>query len=163
MSSARSAAEALALIETGRRRGSWRIKVWAAAGLITAFYVACWRLAQMDPLRLVSGLPRLGRWLAEAWPPQFDDLPLILQRTAETIAMAAMGTTIATLLAVPTAVLASRNITPVPLLYFPVRWFLNMLRGIDSFVFALLFVAAVGLGPFAGVLGIGLHTWGSSA
>jgi phosphonate transport system permease protein len=69
----------------------------------------------------------------------------------------------ATLFAIPTAVLASRNITPVPLLYIPVRWFLNMLRGIDSFVFALLFVAAVGLGPFAGVLGIGLHTWGSSA
>ena len=61
----------------------------------------------------------VGRWLAEAWPPQFDDLPLILQRTAETIAMAAMGTTIATLLAVPTAVLASRNITPVPYSIFP--------------------------------------------
>ena len=38
-----------------------------------------------------------------------------------------------------------------------------MLRGIDSFVFALLFVAAVGLGPFAGVIGIALHTWGSAA
>ena len=40
---------------------------------------------------------------------------------------------------------------------------MNALRGIDSFVFALLFVAAVGLGPFAGVLGIALHTWGSAA
>ena len=48
-------------------------------------------------------------------------------------------------------------------LYYPTRWFLNALRGIDSFVFALLFVAAVGLGPFAGVLGIALHTWGSTA
>ena len=38
-----------------------------------------------------------------------------------------------------------------------------MLRGIDSFVFAILFVAAVGLGPFAGTLGIALHTWGSAA
>src|SRR5262249_33495142 len=57
----------------------------------------------------------------------------------------------------------SRNITPMPLLYYPVRWFLNLLRGIDSFVFALLFVAAVGLGPFAGMLGVGLHCWGSTA
>ena len=48
-------------------------------------------------------------------------------------------------------------------LYYPVRWLLNALRGIDSFVFALLFVAAVGLGPFAGVLGVALHTWGSTA
>ena len=69
----------------------------------------------------------------------------------------------AVLLAIPMAVLGSRNITPFPRLYHPVRWFLNALRGVDSFVFALLFVAAVGLGPFAGVLGIGLHTWGSAA
>jgi phosphonate transport system permease protein len=48
-------------------------------------------------------------------------------------------------------------------LYLPARWFLNILRGIDSFVFALLFVAAVGLGPFAGVLGVGLHSAGSIA
>src|SRR3981189_720906 len=43
------------------------------------------------------------------------------------------------------------------------RWFLNTLRGIDSFIFALVFVAAVGLGPFAGVLGIGLHSAGTIA
>jgi phosphonate transport system permease protein len=157
-------AEALDLIESRRRgRGSRRVKVAAAVVLTAAFYVASWRLAQVDPQRLVTGLPRLAHWLAQAWPPQFDELPLILLRTAETIAMAALGTTMATLLAIPTAVLASRNITPLPLLYVPVRWFLNALRGIDSFVFALLFVAAVGLGPFAGVLGIGLHTWGSAA
>jgi phosphonate transport system permease protein len=132
-----TAAEALVLIEIRRRsRGSRRIKIWAAVVLVAAFYVASWRFAQVDPVRLVSGLPRLAQWLAEAWPPQVSDLPLILQRTAETIAMAALRTTMATLLAVPTAMLASRNITPVPLLYVPVRWFLNALRGIDSFVFA---------------------------
>lgn len=159
-----NAAKALAVIEA-RRHGRWfrRTKVGAAVLLIAAFYVTSWRLAQVDPVRLVSGLPRLAHWLAAAWPPRIDDLPLILLRTAETIAMAALGTTMATLLAIPTALLASRNITPVPWLYGPVRLFLNMLRGIDSFVFALLFVAAVGLGPFAGMLGIGLHTWGSSA
>src|ERR1700731_3653886 len=90
-------------------------------------------------------------------------MPLFLQRTAETVAMAAIGTTLATVLAIPMSVLASRNITPVPSLYYPARWFLNGLRGIDSFIFALLFVAAVGLGPFAGVLGIGLHSAGTIA
>lgn len=162
--SAGSAAEAaLAAIEARRGRGSRRLKIGASVLLAMGFYAVSWRLAQIDPARLVSGLPRLAHWLAEAWPPQVDDLPLILQRTAETIAMAALGTSFATLLAVPAAVLASRNITPAPFLYVPIRWFLNMLRGIDSFVFALLFVAAVGLGPFAGMLGIALHTWGSAA
>jgi phosphonate transport system permease protein len=164
MTSGRSAADALVLIEQHQRgRGLRHAKMCAATLLIVAFYVACWRLAQVDLFRLVSGLPRLAHWLAEAWPPNVADLPLILERTAETIAMAALGTTLATVLALPTAVLASRNITPIPMLYYPVRWFLNMLRGIDSFVFALLFVAAVGLGPFAGMLGVGLHTWGSAA
>ncbi len=131
--------------------------------LVLAFYAVSWWLAQVDPVKLASGLPKLWFWLSQAWPPKLDELPLFMLRTAETVAMAAIGTTLATLLAVPMAVLASRNITPFPRLYYPARWFLNALRGVDSFVFALLFVAAVGLGPFAGVLGIALHTWGSAA
>src|SRR5205823_11053978 len=63
----------------------------------------------------------------------------------------------------PLAVLAARTVRRSLPLCYPARWFLNTLRGIDSFAFALLFVAAVGLGPFAGVLGIALHTWGSTA
>ena len=164
MTAGRPVEKTLMFIEQHQRGwGSRQVRIFAAVLLVVAFYAACWRIAQVDIFRLVSGLPRLVQWLAEAWPPKLDDLPLILERMAETVAMAALGTTLATILALPTAVLASRNITPVPLLYYPVRWLLNMLRGIDSFVFALLFVAAVGLGPFAGVLGVGLHCWGSAA
>ena len=130
---------------------------------LAAFYSLCWQLARVDPGKLLTGLPRMGSWAAKAWPPTVDELPVLLIRAAETVAMAALGTTGAALLALPLAVLAARNVTPSMTLYYPTRWFLNALRGIDSFVFALLFVAAVGLGPFAGVLGIALHTWGSTA
>lgn len=140
---------------------SWRR--WLAALAAAAFYIACWRVAKVDVGRLAEGLPKLGHWIAMAWPPDLAELPLFGERIAETVAMAAIGTTVAMLLALPMAVLASRNITPFPMLYTPARWILNALRGIDSFVFALLFVAAVGLGPFAGVIGIALHTWGSAA
>lgn len=140
-----------------------RTRFWIITAILLLFYMASWNLAAVDPAKLITGLPRLWNWLASAWPPKTDEVPLFLYRTAETIAMAALGTTLATILAIPMAVLASRNITPFPFLYNPARWFLNALRGIDSFVFALLFVAAVGLGPFAGVLGIALHTWGSAA
>jgi phosphonate transport system permease protein len=131
--------------------------------LLAVFYSASWRLAQVDPGKLVTGLPRMAGWAAKAWPPATDELPVLLLRTAETIAMAAIGTTAAAVLALPLCVVAARNVTPSLALYYPARWFLNALRGVDSFVFALLFVAAVGLGPFAGVLGIALHTWGSTA
>lgn len=147
------------------RRGfsARRVRFWIVTVLVLAFYVVSWDLAGIDLGKLATGLPKLGHWIATAWPPNVEELPLFLYRTAETVAMAALGTTLATILALPISVLAARNITPWPTLYYPARWFLNALRGIDSFVFALLFVAAVGLGPFAGVLGIALHTWGSSA
>ncbi|CAN5909153.1 phosphonate ABC transporter, permease protein PhnE [soil metagenome] len=147
------------------RRGftARRIRLWVICAVVLAFYAVSWNLAGIDLHKLATGLPKLGHWIATAWPPDVDELPLFAYRTAETVAMAAIGTTLATLLAIPMAVLASRNITPWPALDYPARWFLNALRGIDSFVFALLFVAAVGLGPFAGVLGIALHTWGSMA
>ena len=145
----------------------WRslrgVRFVAIVVVVAGFYSVCWHLAQVDPGKLVSGLPKMLSWAAKSWPPATDDLPILLLRAAETVAMAALGTTIAALLAVPLCVLAAKNVTPGTWLYYPTRWFLNALRGIDSFVFALLFVAAVGLGPFAGVLGIALHTWGSTA
>ena len=134
---------------------------WLLGGL--AFYAACWKLAGVDLIRLANGLPKIGSWLVRAWPPDLGELPIFLQRTAETVAMAAIGTTAAVLVALPLSVAAARNLTPWPRLQGPTRMLLNGLRGIDSFVFALLFVAAVGLGPFAGVIGIALHTAGSAA
>src|SRR5215467_1740550 len=140
-----------------------RLRVALALVGLVAFYVASWQLAKVNLAKLATGLPKMASWAVKAWPPATDDLPVLLVRAAETVAMAAIGTTVAALLALPVCVLAARNVTPSMALYYPTRWFLNALRGIDSFVFALLFVAAVGLGPFAGVLGIALHTWGSTA
>ena len=159
-----AAQQVLANLEaTERGFTAGRMRFWLIVAAIVAFYLVAGNLAQVDLGRLAAGLPKIGYWISQAWPPKYEELPLFLLRTAETVAMAAVGTTLAVILAIPLSVLASRNITPLPRLYGPVRWFLNTLRGIDSFVFALLFVAAVGLGPFAGVLGIALHTWGTAA
>ena len=164
MTTGADVAAALAALE---RRQAWLgargVRFALVLLAVLLFYGVCAHLARVDLVKLAAGLPKLGHWLAQAWPPKVDELPLFLLRTAETVAMAAIGTTVAVLLALPMALLGCRNLTPFPRLYYPVRWFLNALRGIDSFVFALLFVAAVGLGPFAGVLGIALHTWGSAA
>lgn len=93
--------------------------------------------------------------------PTAREFPVILQRTGETVAIALIGTTLAAVIALVFCVPAARNLTPSWLVRLPARLVLNTLRGVDSFVFALLFVAAVGLGPFAGMLGIALHTSGS--
>jgi phosphonate transport system permease protein len=128
-----------------------------------AFYVVCLRVAEVDFGKLWAGLPRLMNWAARAWPPDLSEVPTLLQRAAETVAMGTVGTSFGALMAVPVCILAARNIAPSRWLVVPARAVLNLLRGIDSFVFALIFVAAVGLGPFAGVLGVALHAAGSIA
>lgn len=95
--------------------------------------------------------------------PDFSELPTFLAATWETLAIAIVGTGTAILVAIPLALLVTRNITPVTLLATPLRGILNLLRGIDTAIFALFFVSVVGLGPFAGVLGVAFHTIGSMA
>lgn len=146
-----------------RRRTGARLGFAVLVLVAVAFYVVCLKVAQVDPAKLWAGLPRLASWIARAWPPDLSEIDTLLLRAAETVAMGTVGTSFAALLAVPVCVLAARNITPSVWLYYPARWLLNALRGIDSFVFALIFVAAVGLGPFAGVLGVALHMAGSIA
>jgi phosphonate transport system permease protein len=64
------------------------------------------------------------------------------------------------LFALPLSIFIARNTTPSLALSLPVRLVVNAFRGVDTVVFALLFVAAVGLGPFAGVLGMIVHSMG---
>jgi len=109
---------------------------------------------------LVDGIPRMLGWMATAWPPYGQELDVIAYRAFETVAIATVGTLVAALLAAPLSVLISNNISPMGKFAWPVRWLCNACRGIDTVVFAILFVAAVGLGPFAGVLGMIIHSLG---
>jgi phosphonate transport system permease protein len=146
------------------RRGAAaeRLQRWALALGLAAAVIVAWPVAQVDLGKLATGLPKLGHWLAQAWPPALHELPIFVQRMGETVAIAFLGTLAAVILAVPFAFVAARGITPLPWLRLPVRWLLNALRGVDAFIFALILVAAVGLGPFAGMLGVALHNWGSA-
>ncbi|MDA0188026.1 MAG: phosphonate ABC transporter, permease protein PhnE [Proteobacteria bacterium] len=78
----------------------------------------------------------------------------IYQGLAETIAMAFLGTLLGSIAALLIAFFAARNTMPQPIIRHGVRRFLDLLRGIDSLIWALVFVRAVGLGPLAGVLSI---------
>jgi phosphonate transport system permease protein len=131
------------------------------AGIL--FYAACLHVADISLARLWDGLPRLAGWAGRAWPPDLSEIGILTYRAAETVAMATVGISFGAMIAAPICILAARNTTPSLWLHYPARWLLNVLRGIDSFVFALIFVAAVGLGPFAGVLGIAFHAAGSIA
>jgi phosphonate transport system permease protein len=76
--------------------------------------------------------------------------------------IALWGTLLAVLAAVPMGLLSASNVAP-PWLYQPVRRLMDACRAINEMVFAMLFIVAVGLGPFAGVLALGIHTTGTLA
>ncbi len=145
-----------------RRPVNW-IGLIGGIAVVVVVYAVCFQVAQVNFAKLWAGLPRLATWAAKAWPPDLSEVSVLAYRAAETVAMGTVGTTFGALMAVPICLLAARNITPSPWLNIPARGLLNVLRGIDSFVFALILVAAVGLGPFAGVLGLALHATGSIA
>ena len=140
-----------------------KFKKWGWLLGILAFYAILWPYAKIDFIQFFNGLPTMFNWLMRSWPPDLSEVPIFLERAVETVAIATIGTTFAAIIALPIAFLAASNMNPHKQVYHFVRMILNSLRGVDSFVFALIFVAAVGLGPFAGLLGVAIHTIGSMA
>lgn len=89
-------------------------------------------------------------------------LLLVLEKVVETVFLALMGTTIAIVLAIPLSFLGAKNLMAKnPLgttIYFGVRTFFNIMRSIEPLILAIVFTVWVGLGPFAGVMALALHS-----
>jgi phosphonate transport system permease protein len=115
-----------------------------------------------EPAKFIAGLQQLG-WITMMMipPDPGSSLPLYLQALGETLSIALLGTTLAALLALPVSLLAARNIVPPNIIRFPVRRFLDSIRGVDTLIWALVWINVVGLGPFAGVLAIAVSDFGA--
>jgi phosphonate transport system permease protein len=156
--------EKILAAEQRRRGGIWRLLgngFWTL--LAIALLMASAYTAEVDLPQLWQRLPTVGDWLQRLFPPDFSELPSFLTALWETLAIAIIGTVSAMVVALPLALVVARNLTPLGWLATPLRGLLNLLRGIDTAIFALFFVSIVGLGPFAGVLGVAFHTTGSMA
>jgi phosphonate transport system permease protein len=115
-------------------------------------------------LRLVTGLLRFGEILGRMMPPSPDSFARFMisaHALIETLGLAFIGTFSAAVIALPLGLAAARNITGSHLLHFVLRRGFDILRGIDRFVWALVFVHVVGLGPFAGALAIAVSNVGA--
>ena len=117
---------------------------------------------EFSPARLLAGLHQLG-WISLMMvpPDPGSSLPIYLKALGETLSIALLGTTLAAVLALPVSLLAARNIVPSNLLRFPVRRMFDSIRGVDTLIWALVWINVVGLGPFAGVLAIAVSDFGS--
>ncbi|WP_078119235.1 phosphonate ABC transporter, permease protein PhnE [Thiosocius teredinicola] len=129
---------------------------WAAA---LAVLVWSWEGAEMAPGVLFSEAGNMSSFLQGFFPPDFTNWTDYVEEMMVTIQIAVWGTVLAVVLSIPFGVLSAENIVPW-WIYQPVRRLMDAARAINEMVFAMMFVVAVGLGPFAGVLALFVHTTG---
>lgn len=127
----------------------------AAVVLVWSFWGA-----EFNFTKLGEGTLNMGEFLSRLFPPDFSKLGTITALLIETIQMAIVGTVLGAVLSLLVAFAAASNIAP-RWLYYPARWVMNIIRSVPDLVFALMFVSAVGLGPFAGILAMTLGSLGS--
>jgi phosphonate transport system permease protein len=147
---------------------------WLLAAAFAATFAFSLRAAQVDPRLLADprSLANVGRFVRGALPPRLDGefLSFLVTPAAETIQISVMGMVIAILLGAPLGLLATSSLTWRGVLHERAtragRWvlgavpyglsraLLSVFRSIPEYVWAFMFVRAVGLGPFAGVLAL---------
>jgi phosphonate transport system permease protein len=100
-------------------------------------------------------------WKTGGWQAS-STLKLTAEKMLETLFLALMATTMAVLFAVPLSFLGARNLMtrhwPGTVIYYCVRTGFNLLRSIEPLIMAILFAVWVGIGPFAGMLALGVHS-----
>ncbi len=139
-----------------RRPGLPTLLLW---GLILGVLAWSWQGAEMRPMALVADSGNMATFAGEFFPPDFTDWRVYVAEMIVTVQVAVWGTVLAVICAVPFGLLCSSNITPA-WVHQPVRRLMDAARAINEMVFAMLFIVAVGLGPFAGVLALWVHTTG---
>jgi phosphonate transport system permease protein len=153
---AATAPDPLAALE---RRSLGAFLAWGCA---LALLAGSWHGADMRPLELLRDSGNMAKYLGDFFPPDFAEWRVYARELVVTLQIAVWGTALAVICAVPLGLLAAANIAPW-WIHQPVRRMLDAFRAINEMVFAMLFVVAVGLGPFAGVLALWVHTTGTLA
>jgi phosphonate transport system permease protein len=118
------------------------------------------QVIELRPLELLRDLGNIGVFLKGYLNPSFAHVRLYAWQCVITVCIALWGTVMALAIAVPLGLLGAHNPAPHPLLYHAARRVMDLFRAVNEFVFALMFVTAVGLGPVAGMLALGIHTGG---
>src|SRR6202040_48699 len=133
----------------------------APLGIAGVAIFATWWLA-IPFSQIGPGLASLAKFIALMFPPSTGGhLNLLLTAMGETLAIAFLGTLIATVVAFPISFLAAGNTTPHAVIRFVIRRALDAIRSVDALIWALVFVGVVGLGPFAGILAIAVSDTGA--
>jgi phosphonate ABC transporter permease subunit PhnE len=144
----------------------------ALAVLLVALVTWSARGTDFDPIALVQGMGPIERFVSQMFPPDLSapTLDVTVSRLLETLQMSLLGALVGAVLAAPLAMLGTaeaatvgssrrlRVISSIP--YHAARFVLNVFRSIPDILWALIFVVALGLGPFPGTLALAVHSAG---
>jgi phosphonate transport system permease protein len=142
-----------------RRPNSHALKLLLVALALAALHLWAWRGVEMDLGAILDGLPHMRDFLGRMVPPDWSVVGTVKGAVAETLQIAIIGTSAGVALAFPLGFLAAGNVAH-PWLRAVVRTLLNGIRSIPLILYALFFVAAVGLGPLAGTLATAVYSAG---
>lgn len=170
-----STGERLADFEHQYRAALRTRRIWTAVYifLFLVALVGSMAVSEFNPAKLASGLPKAWNYVAGTFPrlhveslwadiaAWYWGINYWLRLLLETLLMGFVGTVLGGAVALLLCFSASRNLIANSAIYFVSRRLLEFLRTVPELVFALMFIYAFGLGPFAGVLAIAVHTAGS--
>ena len=133
------------------------VLIW---GGLAVLLIVSFRPAEIGKLgELFAGTDNMRQFGAEFTRPNFTDYRLYIANMWLTIQMALWGTAFAIVIAIPLGLAGARNVSPV-WIQQPVRRILDVMRSVPDLVIGAIFVVAVGLGPFAGVMALAVNTGG---
>ena len=138
-----------------QRSANWI--AWAVVALLLAW---SWAPAEMYNARsLVTDWRNMAEFASAFLSPDFHHWEVYASEMLVTVQIALWGTALAVVVGIPFAILSSANVAPIWVVQ-PMRRLMDAFRAINEIVFALFFVVAVGLGPFAGVMALFVHNTG---
>lgn len=138
---------------------SQKLTTLVSAIVTLALLIWAYKGAEVNFYTLYENSSNMAMYLKGFLKPDFLEWRDYVTEMLITIQIAIWGTLLAIIFAVPFGILSSSNITPI-WIHQPVRRLMDCCRSVNEMIFAMLFIAAVGLGPFAGVLALFLHTMG---
>jgi phosphonate transport system permease protein len=138
-----------------------RFTMYAFAAVSAVLLVLSFTVTDMSVTELLAGLPELPKIFVKLIPTSFDWWQSMFARQLlETVLMGFAATLLALLAAVPTGFLAARNVAPARWIYATARLFILGVRALPDLIVAVIFVAALGLGPKPGVLALAIGLYG---
>jgi phosphonate transport system permease protein len=151
----------------GTARRTWRKppfirNPWLRYGLFVLVLLYLYWMISTLPFnweRIVQGFPRAVRIFGGAFPPDFSRSQLLFSGLLESIQIAIVATLLGVLISIPVAIMAARNVAPLPV-YALGRSLIIVARSFHPVIVAIIFVKAVGFGPLAGILTLTLYSLG---